>query len=139
MSPQMCREFVMPLVRERAGLFKDYGATVVMHSCGGVYPVIGDIADAGVDILNPIQPRARGMDRRRIKQEFGSRLIFHGSVDQQTALVFGTPEDVRKDTIDCLSTLGKGGGYIVAASHELEADISTANVVALYDTAREFR
>lgn len=133
MSPAMCREFVMPLVKERAQRFKDYGAKVVMHSCGGIYPVIGDIADAGVEVLNPIQPRAKGMDRRRIKQEFGQRLIFHGSVDQQEALVFGSPADVTRETRECLATLGQGGGYILAASHAIEADIPTPNVLAMYD------
>ena len=139
MSPDMCREYIMPLIRERADLFKSYGTKVMMHCCGGIYPVIGDIIQSGVDVLNPIQTNAYGMDRKRLNKEFGSCLVFHGSVDQQKALVFGSVDDVVKETKECLSVLGKGGGYIVAASHRLEADIPTENVVAMFDTAREYR
>jgi uroporphyrinogen decarboxylase len=138
-SRDMCREYIMPLITERARLFKDFGARVAMHSCGGIFEIIPDIIQAGVEVLNPIQPKARGMDRRKIKSEFGDKLIFHGSVDQQEILVFGSPEDVKRETLECLRTLGRGGGYIVAASHELETDIPIENVLAMFDTAQEYR
>ena len=134
-SREMCREFVTPLLRERVRLFKNFQACAVMHSCGGIYPVIPDLIACGVEVLNPIQSRCQGMDRKQLKQEFGRELVFHGSVDQQSALVFGSAQDVVKDTRQCLETLGHGGGYIVAPSHALETDISTVNVLALYETA----
>jgi uroporphyrinogen decarboxylase len=138
-SPDACREFVMPLIRERVDLFKRYGAKAMMHSCGGIYPVIRDIVECGVDVLNPIQPKAHGMDRRKIKAEFGDRLCFHGSVDQQSILVFGSVQDVIAETRECLAVLGAGGGYMVAPSHAFETDIPTENVVAMYDTALEWK
>jgi uroporphyrinogen decarboxylase len=134
-SREMAREFIMPHIRERADLFKSFGARVAMHSCGGIYPLIPDIIECGVEVLNPIQPAARGMDRRKIKAAFGNRLVFHGSVDQQKTMVFGTPGDVARETRECMETLGAGGGYIVASSHALETDIPTENVLALYETA----
>jgi len=134
-SRAMCQEFVIPLIRERVRLFEDYRAHACMHSCGGIYPIIPDLLASGVEVLNPIQSRCQGMDRKQLKQEFGRELVFHGSVDQQSALVFGSEQDVMNDTRQCLETLGQGGGYIVAPSHALETDIPTANVLALYDTA----
>jgi uroporphyrinogen decarboxylase len=91
------------------------------------------------DVLNPIQPKARGMDRCKIKAEFGGSLCFHGSVDQQEVLVFGSVQDVIAETRECLEVLGAGGGYILSASHSLEADIPTANVLAMYDTALDWK
>jgi len=134
-SREMCREFVMPLIRERINLFKSFKARAFMHSCGGIYPIVQDLIACGVEVLNPIQSRCQGMDRRKLKDEFGEKLVFHGSVDQQAALVFGSAQDVIEETRSCLETLGQGGGYIVAPSHALETDISTANVLALYDIA----
>jgi uroporphyrinogen decarboxylase len=135
-SREMFREFVMPLTRERADLFKSFGARVFMHSCGGIFPIIPDIIEAGVEILNPLQPRAKGMDRGEIKKTFGDRLVFHGSIDQQNILVFGSKDDVIKETRECIEVLGKNGGYIVSPSHALESDIPVETVVALYETAQ---
>jgi uroporphyrinogen decarboxylase len=137
-SREMVREFVMPLTRERTDLFKSFGARVFMHSCGGIFPIIPDIIEAGVEILNPIQPRAKGMDRGEIKKAFGNRLTFHGSIDQQKILIFGSKEDVARETRECIGILGKGGGYIISPSHALESDIPVENVSALYETAQEF-
>ena len=137
-SPDACRRFVMPLVKERADLFRHHEARVVMHCCGGVAPMIGDMIEAGVEALNPIQIAAAGMDRRELKERYGAQLIFHGSVDQQNVLVPGTPEDVQRDTKECIDILGKDGGYIVAASHEIESDIPVENVKALFLTAQEY-
>jgi uroporphyrinogen decarboxylase len=109
-----------------------------MHSCGGIFPLIPDLIDAGVEVLNPIQPRARGMDRRAVKAAFGDRLVFHGSVDQQRTLVFGSPDEVRREVKECVEVLGRGGGYVISPSHALEADIPVENVIALYEAALEY-
>jgi len=139
MSPDMCREFMIPLIKERADLYKSYGAKVFMHSCGGIYPIIGDIIECGVDALDPIQPRADRMDRRKLKAEFGNKLVFHGGIDQQKVLVYGTVDNVVRETKDCLDVLGRDGGYILAASHQLETDIPMENVMAMIETAMNYR
>jgi len=138
MSPSACRRFVTPLIKERADLFHQYGAGVMMHCCGGIGPIVGDLVEAGVQVLNPIQSAAHGMDRAALKDTYGDRLAFHGSVDQQRVLVPGTPDDVVRETKECIDVLGRGGGYIVASSHELEADIPVENVKAMFLTAQEY-
>lgn len=138
-SREIIRQFVLPLVRERASLFKDFGATVVMHSCGGIYPIIDQLIRCGVEVLDPLQPTAKGMNRSRIKEEFGDRLLFHGSVDQMNTLTRGTVDDVAREVEDCLSTLGKGGGYILSASHEIDADTPTKNVLTMLEIAMNWR
>ncbi|MDP6438408.1 MAG: uroporphyrinogen decarboxylase family protein [Candidatus Brocadiia bacterium] len=136
-SPETCREFVLPLIRERAELCHSFGARAILHCCGGIEPIIEDMIAAGVDALNPIQSAPRGMDRRLLKARYGDRLVFHGSVDEQRVLVPGTPDDVAADARECIDTLGAGGGYIVAASHKIETDISPENVKAMFFTAME--
>jgi len=136
MSAGMCREFIIPLVKERADLFRRHGAHVAMHSCGSIAPIVGDLMQAGVECLNPIQPAA-GMDRAQLKARHGN-LVFHGSVDQQRVLVPGKPADVIRDTRECIDVLGRDGGYIVAASHEIEADIPVENVTAMFLAAQEY-
>lgn len=131
-SRDMCREFIMPLIKERVELFKSYGAIPCMHTCGSVVDVIPDIIETGVRVLDPVQPNAAGMDRERINTLFGDSLTFHGSIDLQTTLVFGTPDDVAAEVNRCRETLGRGGGYILSACHALETDVSTENVLALY-------
>jgi uroporphyrinogen decarboxylase len=138
MSPAACRRFVIPLIAERADLFRQYGAGAMMHSCGGIEPIIGDLIGAGVQVLNPIQSAAYGMDRAALKGRYGDGLAFYGSVDQQRVLVPGTPDDVVRETRECIDILGRNGGYIVASSHELEADIPVENVQAMFRAALEY-
>jgi len=136
-SPELCRRFVIPLVKERADLFRRHGARVFMHCCGGIEPIIPDLIAAGIEALNPIQSAAAGMDRRKLKDTYGDRLVFHGSVDQQRVLVPGSVADVIQETRECLRVLGRGGRYILASSHEIEADIPVENVKAVFMTAQE--
>ena len=137
MSPDACREFVMPLVRERTELFHGYGARAVMHSCGSIVPIIEDLIGAGVDALNPIQITATGMDRKFLKERFADRLVFHGGIDQQRVLVSGGPDEVERETRDCIRTLGWDGGYIISTTHEIEADIPVENLEVLFRIAKE--
>jgi len=67
MSPEACRRFVIPLICERTDLFRQYGAAAMMHCCGGIAPIVGDLVDAGVQVLNPIQSAAQGMDRAALE------------------------------------------------------------------------
>ena len=87
----------------------------------------------GVDVLNPIQWRCTGMDRAELKRDFGDQLVFHGGVDNQQTLAFGTADDVRAEVADNLRLLGAGGGYILAPCHNIQAVSPPENVVALYE------
>jgi uroporphyrinogen decarboxylase len=99
--------------------------------------ILPDLVAAGIDILNPVQWRCKGMDREELKRTFGQRIIFHGGVDNQHTLPHGTPEDVREEVRYNLEVLGANGGYIPAPCHNLQAVTPTENVVTLYRTALE--
>ena len=108
------------------------------HSCGAIYPLIGALADEmGIDVLNPLQPRAAGMDAARIKREFGNRLSFYGAVDIQRTLPRGMPQEAQAEVQERCRVLGRGGGYICASAHYIQADTPLENIVAMYTTPRE--
>ena len=86
----------------------------------------------GIDVLNPLQPRARMMDMARIKNEFGSRIAFHGGIDLQQTLPFGSQEEVVSEVRDRCQILGKGGGYICTSAHYIQADVPVDNIIAMY-------
>ena len=114
-------------------LAHDAGAYVFTHTDGAIRKIIPDLIDAGTDILNPIQWRCPGMEREALKRDFGHRFVFHGGVDNQQTLPFGTPEDVRAEVRDNLRILGDGGGYILAPCHMIQAITPPENVVAMYE------
>ena len=92
----------------------------------------------GLDVLNPVQPYVAQMDHSRIKMEYGDRLSFHGGMDIQEVLPFGSPDDVKAEARKVMRDLGPGGGYILAPTHYLLPDVPPENVVALRDTVLEF-
>jgi uroporphyrinogen decarboxylase len=91
----------------------------------------------GIDVLNPLQPRAAGMDAARIKADFGDRLSFHGAIDIQHTLPHGTPNAVQAEVRERCTVLGRGGGYICTSAHYLQADTPLENIIAMYTTPRE--
>ena len=104
-----------------------------MHSCGGVYPLIGDFIDAGFDILNPVQCSADGMEPLRLKKEFGRRIVFWGGgVDTQHTMAFGTPEQVYDQVRQRIDIFNDGGGFIFDAIHNVQANTSLENVLAMF-------
>jgi Uroporphyrinogen decarboxylase (URO-D) len=110
-----------------------------IHSCGSVRALIRDFIDAGFDILNPVQCSAAGMVPTELKREFGDRLAFWGGgVDTQRTLPFGSTDEVRAEVRERLETFGAGGGYVFNTTHNVQARVPIANVLAMYDTVREF-
>ncbi len=140
LSPRMWRKYILPRHQRLNAAIRaaKYPVKIFYHSCGAVFPLIGAFADEmGIDVLNPLQPRAAGMDMARIKAEFGDRLSFHGAVDIQRTLPHGTPEEVQAEVRARCEVLGRGGGYICASAHYLQADTPLENIVAMYTTSRE--
>ncbi|MBC7327799.1 hypothetical protein H5T87_06755, partial [bacterium] len=107
------------------------------HSCGSVREIIPDLIEIGLDVLNPVQPRARGMDPFELKKEFGKHLTLHGGVDEQELLPRGKPEEVKDYVKRLIDEVGKDGGLIVAPCHTLQPDTPTENVLALYESIWE--
>jgi uroporphyrinogen decarboxylase len=89
----------------------------------------------GIDLLNPLQWRCPGMERERLKTEFGPHVVLHGGMDNQYTLPFGTVGEVRREAEDNLRILGAGGGYILAPCHNIQAITPVENVLAMYETA----
>jgi len=119
-------------------LKKNPNAKIMLHSCGAVSPFLPDWIDMKLDILDPIQPNAKGMDPFALKSAFGDKLTFHGGIDAQNVLPFGTPEDVREHTKKYIKALAPGGGFICAPVHNVQGDVPPENLVAIRDAVEEF-
>lgn len=135
MSPSDWRKFIKPFLLEIYSFAKSHGRTVFHHSCGNIYPIIGDMIDIGLDILDPIQPEA--MDILKLKREFGNYLTFCGGIRTQDLLPQGTVEDIRIEIKKLKKEMGKGGGYILKPGITIQADVPLDNLVAMIDEARK--
>ena len=136
-SPKMWRRFFKPrmanFIAELKAINPD--VKVAYHSDGVINPIIPDLIEIGLDVLNPIQPAS--MDPAQLKQEYGDRLCFWGSIDEQHTLPFGSPEDVRAEVQTRLQTLGKNGGLIMGPTHHVQLDTPMENFWAMVNTIRE--
>jgi uroporphyrinogen decarboxylase len=134
MSPRHIRAFLLPGMKRMIDLIHQNGAYVFHHDDGNCRRMLPELIDAGIDLLNPIQWRCSGMGREELKRDFGERLVFHGGMDNQVTLPFGTADDVRREVRDNLRILGEGGGYILAPCHNIQPLTPVENVVAMYET-----
>jgi uroporphyrinogen-III decarboxylase len=136
-SPQSWRKFLKPRLAEFVATLKRQNPAIKIayHSDGCFYPVVPELIDIGVDILNPVQPRS--MDPALLKKQYGEQLCFWGSVDEQHTLPFGTPEEVRAEVLSRLRTLGDNGGLILGPTHHVQLDTPLENFRAMTDTIRQ--
>ncbi len=137
-SPAQIQEFLLPRMQQMIDLAHEAGAYVFHHSDGAIREIIPDMIELGIDILNPIQWRCRDMEREALKRDFGQHVVFHGGVDNQHTLVFGSMEDVRQEVRDNLRILGANGGYILAPCHNIQAISPPENIVAMYEAGYEY-
>jgi len=137
MSLEMWRRFLRPGFAAFVELAKSYGYKVAHHSCGSIQPLIPDLIECGLDILNPLQPEAADMDGAVLKERFGERLSFHGSISIQRTLPFGSPAEIRDEVRRRVEALAPGGGFILCTAHNIQADTPPENVEALFDAYRE--
>jgi uroporphyrinogen decarboxylase len=138
-SPAMFREMIKPRMQKLIDVIRSKTpARLWFHSCGSIYYAIPDLIELGVEILNPVQVQAAGMDTARLKREFGDRLAFWGGIDTQQVLPFGTPDAVAAEVRQRLADLAPGGGYVLASVHNLEADVPGENIWAMYQTAHRY-
>ena len=140
-SPRSFRALVKPIlkdvymaVKERLADLGNYDCKLMLHSCGAVAAIIPDLIEIGVDVLDPVQTRAKGMNALMLKENYGDRLSFHGGLDTQGILPFGTEEDVAEEVRRKLQMFAPGGGYILCPTHNLQADVPGRNAVALVKT-----
>jgi uroporphyrinogen decarboxylase len=143
-SLQMFRDLVQPHLKKVWSTAKEHllaqnpRGKIMLHSCGSVRPFIEDWIAMGLDVLDPIQVSAKGMDTAELKAQFGDRLVFHGAIDTQHVLPFGTPEDVREEVRRRIGDLAPGGGYILAPVHNVQADVPPENLIAMRDAVEAF-
>ena len=131
-SLAMFRQFVGPYLKEMIDRIHHLRGKVLYHSCGAIRPFIPELIELGVDVLDPIQPVGPEMTPERLKADFGERLCFHGGIDIQKVLPFGSPEDGRAEARRYCETLGAGGGYILSPAHLFQPDIPPENIQAVY-------
>ncbi|MHC4181219.1 MAG: uroporphyrinogen decarboxylase family protein [Planctomycetota bacterium] len=137
LSVEMFRELIMPYYKRGLDWVHQHtGMKVLMHNDGAIFSFIPALIEMGVDILNPVQTTAKGMDPRKLKEQFGDRLVFWGAAcDCQGTLAFGTPEQVAGEVEQNLRTFAPGGGYVLAPVHNIQVGVPPENVIALFDTA----
>ena len=138
MSPRLFRRFLKPRMAKLIALAHSRGVFVMHHDDGAMRPMLPDLIEAGIDILNPIQWRCAGMDREALARDFGDKLMFHGGMDNQQTLPFGTAAEVREQVEENIRYFGATKGYIVAPCHHLQANTPTENIVAMYAAVQDF-
>ena len=139
LSPRLWRERIKPYTGRLISTFKRMGLVTFYHSCGSMVPVIDDLIELGLDILDPIQVGAAGMSPEELSAAFGERLSFHGAIDEVNLLPRATAAEVYAETRRVIDVLGRHNGYIVSPSHQVQGDTPPENVVAIFDAARDYR
>ena len=140
-SIEMYREMIKPYQKELFQYIHELrpDVKVFYHCCGSIYPFIPDLIDAGVDILNPVQLTAKGMDARQLKEEFGDRLTFWGGgCNMTTTGTNGTLEEIEAEVKELSGIFKKGGGYVFNQVHNVQNDVTPERVIAIYDSAYKY-
>jgi uroporphyrinogen decarboxylase len=140
-SPALYRRMIKPrwarIIEAIKGLTK---AKILYHGCGAMESLLPDLIEVGVDILNPVQVSAAGMDTAQLKQKYGNHLSFWGGgCDTQRVLAYGTPADVRSEVQRRIGDLAPGGGFVFNPVHNIQPLVPAENVVVMFQTAREWR
>ncbi|MHB8908228.1 MAG: uroporphyrinogen decarboxylase family protein [Syntrophales bacterium] len=138
-SPQVYRKILKPRQKKLFEAIKrNSDVKILYHTCGAVVEFIDDLAEIGVDILNPVQTSAGGMDPKVLKSRFGKKICFWGGIDTQKVLPFGKPQDVRDEVERRIDEFASGGGYVVAAIHNIRPEVPPENIVAMIEAVHEF-
>ncbi len=139
MSPDTWRKVFKPRIKNMFDKFRTAGTNVKLawHSCGSIIPIIPDFIELGLDILNPIQPKAAGMEPKFLKETYGRDLAFFGGIDLQELMPYGTPEQIKAEVKRRMEILGRDGGYIVAPAHNIQDDTPVENIFALFEAVKE--
>ena len=137
LSVEMFRELIKPYYRRGLDwVHQNTAMKVLMHNDGAIFSLIPTPIEMGVDVLNPVQTTAKGMDARELKRQFGDRLVFWGAAcDCQGRLAFGRPQEVAGEVEQNLGVFAPGGGYVLAPVHNIQAGVPPENVIAMFDTA----
>lgn len=133
LSPRLFRDFLKERYRVLIDEIKKTSENikVAFHSDGYIVPIIEDLIEVGVDILNPVQPHC--MDPAMVKKEFGNKLCFMGTIDEQHTLPFGSIEDLKNEIDERIKTVGKGGGLILGPTHNIQNDTEIKKIEIMFE------
>lgn len=140
-SPRSFQQHIKPRLRQLISGIKSVApqVKVLLHSDGAILPILPDLIEVGVDILNPVQVSAKGMGNTKfLKKEFGKDLVFWGGIDTQQVLPFGKPGDVQEEVLRRIEDLAAGGGYILASVHNIQGDVPPENIIAMVDAWQKY-
>lgn len=138
MSPALYRRLIKPAHARMVQAVKRFNKPVLLHSCGSVAAFLPDLIEVGVDALHPVQVTAKGMDTAQLKREFGRSIAFWGGIDTHRVLPRGTTAEVRDEVRKRIGDLAPGGGFVLGAVHNIQAEVPVENVLAMIEAAREF-
>ena len=140
MDPEVFKEFYLPYYKKMTDwVHTNTTWKTLKHSCGGIFPILPYLIEAGIDAINPVQCSAEGMDPQKLKDTYGKDIVFWGGgVDTQKVLPFGTPEEVREQVLQRLEIFSKDGGYVCNTIHNIQANTPIPNIVAMVDAIKEF-
>jgi len=139
MSPNLYRRLLKPYHKRLIRLVKSQtNANILYHSCGSIVSFIPDFIEYGIDVIHPVQVSAKDMDTKRLKEKFGNKIGFWGGIDTQHVLPYGMPEDVEEEVKKRIHDLAPGGGYVLAAVHNIQRDVPPENIVAMFKAAKKY-
>lgn len=138
-SPDMYREIVKPYQKQLVEFIQSKDVLVIYHTCGAIYPLLNDLVEIGVKVLHPVQLSARGMDAKKLKKEFGDRMVFWGGgCNTQKTLQFGTPQLIKEEVKSRIDIFAPGGGFVFAPEHCIQPGTPPENIIAMFEAVKEF-
>ena len=138
-NPDLWRKYFKPRMRELIRYCRSLRPTIFIqyHSDGYIEPIIEDLIEVGIDILNPVQPEC--MSLKAIKEKYGTRLTLHGTISVQSLLPFANREELQKELVEIVNVCAPGGGYIAAPTHAIQMDVPVENLIFLYDFLKSWK
>ena len=136
-GPERWRRFYKPRYARIFQAVHDQGKVALLHCCGSVAEIMGDIVEIGLDVLESVQPEAAGMNPYELKKQWGDNITFWGGLGSQSTIPFGTPGEIRREIARLRTEMSQGGGYILAPAKGLRPETPTANAVAVLEAFLE--
>ena len=139
LSHEDIRKHIIPQYTRIVDLVHQYDRPFLLHSCGKIFAVMEDLIDAGVDILNPIQPCSKDMNPVNLRDTYRNRIVFHGGLDTQEILPKCSPEQVAEEVRKLIDVFKPEGNYIFAAAHNIQTDVSAENIDAMFTASKKYK
>ena len=134
----MWKKYFVPGMKRAYAFAHQHGLKVVMHCDGAIKQLLPELIDLGLDLIDPIQPKAKDMDPYQIHNEFGRQLCFHGTIDVQELLPFGNSREISDEVKRQIDSFAPGGGFFLAPSHCIQPGVPLENIITMYETAKKY-